>query len=60
LGPMMDLNLYLLYTRVFRPRLIWTIIPTVFIQVFILTNLVHYIWPELPEKVRFLVYYLSK
>ena len=27
LGPMLDLKLYLMYTRVFRPRLIWTIIP---------------------------------
>ncbi|MBL8800096.1 MAG: permease, partial [Planctomycetia bacterium] len=29
LGPMMDFKLYMMYLRVFRPRLIWTIIPCV-------------------------------
>jgi len=29
LGPMLDIKLFLMYTRVFRRRLIWTIIPTV-------------------------------
>jgi uncharacterized membrane protein YraQ (UPF0718 family) len=46
LGPMLDLKLYLLYTRIFRARLIWTIIPAVVIQVFIYTMIVHYA-PEL-------------
>src|SRR5262249_9698076 len=35
LGPMMDIKLFLMYTRVFRPRLIWTIIAAVVVQVFI-------------------------
>ncbi len=42
LGPMLDLKLYLLFTRVFRPRLIWTIITCVFIQTLIYSLLVHY------------------
>ena len=42
LGPMMDLKLYMMYTRVFRPRLIWTIIAAVVIQVFVYMLLLHY------------------
>ena len=42
LGPMMDLKLYLMYTRVFRGRLIFTIITSVVIQVLLLTVFVHY------------------
>lgn len=41
LGPMLDLKLYLMYTRVFRPKLIFTIITAVFVQVFILCLLAH-------------------
>jgi uncharacterized membrane protein YraQ (UPF0718 family) len=33
LGPMLDFKLYLMYTRIFRPRLIWTIITAVVLQV---------------------------
>ncbi len=44
LGPMLDLKLYIMYTRVFRQRLIWTIILSVVIQVFVYTTLVHYLW----------------
>jgi uncharacterized membrane protein YraQ (UPF0718 family) len=44
LGPMLDFKLYMMYTRVFRPRLIWTIIVSVIIQVFIYSLLTHYIW----------------
>jgi len=44
LGPMLDIKLYLMYTRVFRPRLIWTIILAVVIQVFLYTALVHLLW----------------
>jgi uncharacterized membrane protein YraQ (UPF0718 family) len=44
LGPMMDFKLYLLYLRVFRPRLIWTIIPCVAIQVFLYSLLLHFVW----------------
>ena len=42
LGPMMDIKLFLMYTRVFRARLIWTIIPAVAIQVLVYTLIVHY------------------
>ena len=45
LGPMLDLKLALMYTRVFRPRLILTIILSVVIQVFIYTTLIHYLLP---------------
>jgi hypothetical protein len=38
----MDLKLFLMYTRVFRFRLIWTIIPVVAVQVFLYTLAVHY------------------
>lgn len=44
LGPMLDFKLYMMYTRVFRPRLIWTIISSVVIQVFIYTMIVNYVW----------------
>jgi uncharacterized membrane protein YraQ (UPF0718 family) len=43
LGPMLDLKLYMMYTRVFRPRLIWTIIISVVVQVLIYAILVHLI-----------------
>ncbi len=42
LGPMLDLKLYFMYTRVFRRRLIWTIIPTVAGTVLILSIAAHY------------------
>ena len=42
LGPMLDLKLYLMYTRVFRTRLIFTIILSVVIQVFTYTMMLHY------------------
>ena len=44
LGPMLDFKLYMMYTRVFRPRLIWTIICSVVVQVFIYSLLVHFVW----------------
>ncbi len=44
LGPMLDLKLYMMYTRVFRYRLIWTIISCVIIQVWLYSLLVHWIW----------------
>jgi uncharacterized protein len=43
LGPMLDIKLYLMYTRVFRPRLIFTIIGCVVTQVFLYSMLVHYL-----------------
>jgi uncharacterized membrane protein YraQ (UPF0718 family) len=42
LGPMLDIKLYLMYTSVFRPRLIFTIISAVVGQVFLYTLAVHY------------------
>ncbi|MGE3805462.1 MAG: permease [Gemmataceae bacterium] len=44
LGPMLDIKLYLMYTRVFRQRLIWTIIPCVVLQVFVYTLIVYFVW----------------
>jgi uncharacterized membrane protein YraQ (UPF0718 family) len=44
LGPMLDLKLYLMYTRVFRAKLIFTIITAVVVQVFVYTLIVHYVW----------------
>jgi uncharacterized membrane protein YraQ (UPF0718 family) len=41
LGPMLDLKLYLMYTRVFRPKLIFTIIASVVTQVFVLCLVAH-------------------
>jgi uncharacterized protein len=45
LGPMMDLKLLLMYTRVFRRRLIITIFLSLVIQVFVYSLLLHYLWP---------------
>ena len=44
LGPMLDLKLYLMYTTMFRPRLIWTIIVCVVVQVFVYCAIIHYVW----------------
>src|SRR5262249_52447213 len=44
LGPMLDFKLYMMYLRVFRPRLIWTIITSVVIQVLIYSLIVHFLW----------------
>jgi uncharacterized membrane protein YraQ (UPF0718 family) len=44
LGPMLDFKLYMMYTRVFRPRLIWTIITCVVVQVLIYSLIVHFLW----------------
>jgi hypothetical protein len=44
LGPMLDFKLYMMYTRVFRPRLIWTIIAAVIVQVLLYSLLVHFLW----------------
>jgi hypothetical protein len=41
---MMDIKLFLMYTRIFRPRLIRTIILSVVIQVFLYCVLVHLLW----------------
>lgn len=47
LGPMLDLKLVLMYTRVFRPKLIVTIITAVVIQVFVLSMAAHYFEPQI-------------
>jgi uncharacterized membrane protein YraQ (UPF0718 family) len=44
LGPMLDFKLYMMYTRVFSTRLIWTIISCVVVQVFVYALLTHYAW----------------
>jgi uncharacterized protein len=44
LGPMFDLKLFFMYTRVFRPRLMWTIIGCISVQIFIYCLLTHYAW----------------
>jgi uncharacterized membrane protein YraQ (UPF0718 family) len=49
LGPMLDLKLLLMYTRVFRRRLIVTIVLSLVVQVFVYTTLLHYFWPAPPS-----------
>jgi uncharacterized membrane protein YraQ (UPF0718 family) len=46
LGPMLDFKLLLMYTRVFRKRLIFTIVLAVVVQVFLYTLVLHYVWPD--------------
>jgi hypothetical protein len=43
LGPMFDFKLFLMYTRVFRQRLIYTIFAAVSVQVFVYTMALHYV-----------------
>ena len=47
LGPMFDLKLLFMVTRVFRRRVMITIIVTVSIQVFFYCMAVHYLWPDI-------------
>jgi uncharacterized membrane protein YraQ (UPF0718 family) len=51
LGPMFDFKLLMMFTRVFRKRLIVTIILSAVIQVFVYTLIVHYTW-EYVKKVK--------
>jgi uncharacterized membrane protein YraQ (UPF0718 family) len=44
LGPMLDFKLYSMYTRVFRPRLIWTVVGCVVAQVFLYALVTHGVW----------------
>lgn len=44
LGPMFDFKLLLMFTRVFRKRVIITIFISVFIQVLVYSLTVHYLW----------------
>ncbi len=50
LGPMLDLKLYLMYTRVFRTRLIFTIMASVVLQVFVYCMILHYLDPPQAAK----------
>jgi uncharacterized membrane protein YraQ (UPF0718 family) len=50
LGPMLDFKLYAMYTRVFRPRLIWTIFGSVIVQVFVYATIVHYLWEAIAPR----------
>ena len=55
LGPMLDIKLILMYTRVFKPRLIFTIVACVVIQVLLYCVLLHVVyglngWTGLPPK----------
>ena len=43
LGPMFDLKLLLMFTRVFRKKVILTIFVSVVVQVFVYTTIVHYV-----------------
>jgi hypothetical protein len=49
-GPMLDLKLFFMYTRVFRPRLMWTIIACVAVQVFVYCLVVHVLWETLAPR----------
>jgi uncharacterized membrane protein YraQ (UPF0718 family) len=44
LGPMLDFKLYMMYLRVYRTRLIWTIIISVVVQVYAYSLVFHYFW----------------
>jgi uncharacterized membrane protein YraQ (UPF0718 family) len=44
LGPMLDFKLFLMYTRVFEFRLIWTIISATVIQVLLYSLITYYVW----------------
>lgn len=48
LGPMLDIKLLLMYTRVFRPRLILTLALCTSIQVFVYTTVVHAVYDPRP------------
>jgi uncharacterized membrane protein YraQ (UPF0718 family) len=43
-GPMLDLKIFFMYTRVFRPRMIFTIMFSVAVQVFVYSYITHYLW----------------
>ncbi len=43
-GPMFDLKLLFMYLRSFRPRLFWTIIVLITVQVFVYSLLTHFVW----------------
>jgi len=51
LGPMLDLKLFLMYIRVFRPRLMALIILAVVLQVFVLSYLTYLAWDQFGERI---------
>jgi uncharacterized membrane protein YraQ (UPF0718 family) len=52
LGPMLDFKLYSMYTRVFRPRLIWTVVTSVVIQVYVYSLITHTVWERYAASLR--------
>jgi len=50
LGPMFDLKLLVMYTRVYRPKLIYTIIVCLVVQVFVYCLIVHYVSQSLNQE----------
>jgi uncharacterized membrane protein YraQ (UPF0718 family) len=50
LGPMLDIKLFLMYLRVFRPRLLWTIILAIVVQVYLYSVVTHVAWENLAPK----------
>jgi uncharacterized membrane protein YraQ (UPF0718 family) len=45
-GPMFDLKLFFMYTRVFRPRLMWTIVLSIALQIFAYSLVTYYVWEQ--------------
>jgi uncharacterized membrane protein YraQ (UPF0718 family) len=54
LGPMLDFKLYMMFTRVFKPKLIWIIIPSVIVQTYIYSLLTHLLLENVPAVRQFL------
>ena len=52
LGPMLDFKLLFMYTRIFRPRLMWTIIVCVVVQVFVYSYVAHHLWEAHADRER--------
>jgi uncharacterized membrane protein YraQ (UPF0718 family) len=50
LGPMLDFKLIFMYTRIFRPKLMWTIILCVLLQVFVYSYITHVLWENLAPR----------
>ncbi len=46
LGPMFDIKLYVMWTRLFKMRLIWIIIAALVVQIFAYNLILHYLWDQ--------------
>jgi len=46
LGPMLDFKLIFMYRRVFRPRMMYTIIAAILVQIFVYSLVTHWLWEE--------------